>query len=260
MAKQRFGINDGYRGTVGTVIGYMWRGRWCLRARPRQVHNPRTELQQAGRTVFGTASRLAAGMSQALRMGLGAASRKACMTARNLFISLNRQHITLDGNAAVVDYPSLVLSAGPVAPVAFASPAFASGGSGVTVTVTFEKNPLHLRASGDDTVYLYAWCPGVGEGVLSAPAARRGQTVSVELPAEWTGYSVHLYGFVTDYAGRASASTYVGELAPEPSPADESDHTLDSPEIRSIEFDDNCKSMSYKSPYLHKRLRYNMLQ
>ena len=28
MAKQRFGINDAYRGSVGTVIGYEWRGKW----------------------------------------------------------------------------------------------------------------------------------------------------------------------------------------------------------------------------------------
>ena len=49
MAKQRYGINDGYRGTVGTVIGYLWRGKWCLRARPRYVNHPRTERQRAAR-------------------------------------------------------------------------------------------------------------------------------------------------------------------------------------------------------------------
>ena len=42
MAKQRNGINDAFRGSVGTVIGYEWRGQWCMRARPRYVHNPRT--------------------------------------------------------------------------------------------------------------------------------------------------------------------------------------------------------------------------
>ena len=46
MAKQHYGINGGYRGAVGTVIGYEWNGRWCLRSRPRRVHNPRTERQQ----------------------------------------------------------------------------------------------------------------------------------------------------------------------------------------------------------------------
>ena len=52
MAKQRYGINDAYQGTVGTVIGYEWRGKWCLRARPRMVRNPRTEAQQVNREVF----------------------------------------------------------------------------------------------------------------------------------------------------------------------------------------------------------------
>lgn len=69
MAKQRYGINDGYRGTVGTVIGYMWRGRWCLRARPRSVRNPRTEKQQHNRELFKQMVFLASAFKQALRQG-----------------------------------------------------------------------------------------------------------------------------------------------------------------------------------------------
>ena len=67
MAKQRFGINDGYRGTVGTVIGYQWRGKWCLRARPRFVRNPRTERQQRNRDLFKASVQLAGSMKEALR-------------------------------------------------------------------------------------------------------------------------------------------------------------------------------------------------
>ena len=258
MAKQRFGINDGYRGAVGTVIGYMWRGRWCLRARPRVVRNPRTELQQAGRTVFGAASALAAGMSQALCRGLGDASRKAGMTARNLFISLNRRHLRAGADGVAVDYPSLTLAAGPVAPVAFATPVL----DGELLAVAFEADPLCGRACGDDTVYLFAWCPAAGAALLSAPAPRRSRSVALSLPAEWQGLAVHLYGFVTDCAGRASASAYVGEVLlplPEENPA-ETPLPVTSASTRSAEISNDYKSAYYKTPYIRKRKIFNLLR
>lgn len=207
MAKQQHGINDGYCGTVGTVIGYQWRGKWCLRSRPQKVHNPRTPLQQEGRTVFGIASSLAAGFASAVRLGLQQASLRQGMTARNLFISLNRQTVSLDGDATVVDYASLVVAAGPVPPVGFGLPAVAASG---TVSVPFDRNPLHLPADSTDEVYLYAWCPEAAAGVLSQPVFRRALEASITLPDAWRGFEVHLYGFVVDYAGRASASTYLG--------------------------------------------------
>ncbi len=71
MAKQRFGVNDAYRGTVGTVIGYEWRGRWCLRARPLHVRNPRTAKQQSNRQLFKQMVDLASHMKFADGGGLG---------------------------------------------------------------------------------------------------------------------------------------------------------------------------------------------
>ena len=42
MAKQTDGINGGYRGRVGSAVGYMWRGQWCVRATPRFFHDAKT--------------------------------------------------------------------------------------------------------------------------------------------------------------------------------------------------------------------------
>ena len=84
------------------------------------------------------------------------------------------------------------------------------GGCDYSITVPFEKNPLHLCSSGDDLVYLYAWCEALDEGLLSVPAYRRSRSVTMELPERWAGCEVQLYGFVADYAGRASLSSYIG--------------------------------------------------
>ena len=45
MAKQQSGILGGYVGKVGTVVGYFWNGKPCMRAYKRQVRNPRTAAQ-----------------------------------------------------------------------------------------------------------------------------------------------------------------------------------------------------------------------
>lgn len=203
MAKQEYGILDGYRGSVGPVIGYQWRGRWCLRARPRQVRNPQTEAQQAHRMLFRDMVRLAGRMNQALRFGLREASLEAGLTECNLFVKTNKDRFT----AAGVDYGALELSSGPVAPVAFTR---AEIDGGMTLHAEFEKNPLHLRADAYDKVLVYAFCPAQQRGVLSAPVYRRSRCLEMSLPDEWADHEVHLYAFVTDHAQRASSTLYLG--------------------------------------------------
>ncbi len=209
MAKQRFGINDGYRGTVGTVIGYQWRGKWCLRARPRFVRNPRTEAQQRNRGLFKQVVQLAGTLKKVLRKGLHDSSMQLHMTECNLFYRLNKQCFSLDGEALAVDYGHLLLAQGEVAPVGFGEPAVGEGG---VLTVPFTASHDERRGNGYDEVYLYAWCPALGEGRLSTPTYRHSERVSVTLPEDWAGLEVHLYGFVLDHNGRASDSQYLGCL------------------------------------------------
>ncbi|MBR1766040.1 MAG: hypothetical protein IJ745_03240 [Bacteroidales bacterium] len=217
MAKQQHGINDGFRGTVGTVIGYEWRGRWCLRSRPRTVRNPRTERQQENRTLFRQVVALTALLRPVLRHGLRQRSQAAHMTEANYFHHINKSLFGMDSEGRLtVDYEALALSEGPVAPVGFAAPSAETQheASPRSATVTFERNPLHLNSNSDDEVWLVALCPEAGEVCLSAPAMRRSRQATLTLPDHWTDMDVHLYGFVTDYAGRASASSYIGCLAP----------------------------------------------
>lgn len=208
MAKQRFGINDAYRGSVGTVIGYEWRGQWCLRAKPRFIKNPRTEAQQRNRDLFKQAVRFAGSLRPALRYGMREKALEAHMTDCNYFYHKNKDCFALEEGRLVVDYANLRVSDGPVAPVGFDTPTV----EGREVTLAFEKNPLHMRAGFDDEVRLMAICPEENEIVMSGSVPRRGKSISIMLPAFWEGKEVHLYGFVTDYVGRASASTYIGML------------------------------------------------
>ncbi len=209
MAKFENGYMGGFSGKLGSAIGYMWNGKWCLRSRPAQVHNPRTEAQQEHRAAFREQVRLAARMRWVLLQSMTEAARAAGMTAYNLFVSLNQHAFSTEGGELKVDYRSLVLSLGPVAPVQ-ASQVVATGGS--RLEVDFERNPLHQQCDAYDAVHLYVYSPSLGQGYLAAPVYRRQKKVSVLLPEQFEGTEVHIYLYVSDQQGRCSETTYGGCL------------------------------------------------
>lgn len=209
MAKQSNSYLGGFSGRLGPAVGYMWNGKWCLRSRPAQVRNPRSDKQLASRALFAQAVQLAARFARAVNLGLTAPARAEGMTAYNLFVRLNQQAFSLDEGALEVDYTQLALSMGPVAPVAFDS---LSTEAGNVLRATFEKNPLHLSSKHYDAVYLYVYCPANQQGFLTLPVNRREERVGVVLPTYFAGREVHVYGFVQDDLGRCSASQYVGSV------------------------------------------------
>ncbi len=212
----------GFSGRLGTAVGYMWNGKWCLRSRPAQVANPRTPAQVEHRTLFREEVRLAARMGRGVATGLTAMARQMGMTCFNLFVSLNQQAFSLLDGALEVDYTALTLSAGPVAPVAFGRAVVDDHN---VLTVDFEKNPLHLRAEAYDKVMVYAYCPEAGGGYLSAPVYRRDRRLRFALPDEFAGREVHLYGMVQDDEGRCAESVYI-ETGSQETVSEETDSRL----------------------------------
>lgn len=202
MAKIDNGILGGFSGHVGPVIGYEWRGRMCMRSMPRRVRNPRTEAQTAHRDDFRRMVQLAATMRVAVRTGLHTVSVEEHMTEYNLFVKLNFGLLGADG----IDYSRLRVSAGDVAPVGITAAAVDDGN---VARIAFVRNPLHQRADADDRVYLYAFCPEAGEGLLSAPVLRRDRRLAMQLPDGWAGREVHLYCFVQDWRQHCSETIYV---------------------------------------------------
>ena len=209
MAKFENGYMGGFSGKLGSAIGYMWNGKWCLRSRPAQVHNPRTEAQQEHRAAFREQVRLAARLRWVLLQSMTEPARAAGMTAYNLFVSLNQHAFSTEGGELRVDYQSLVLSLGPVAPVQ-ASQVVATGGT--RLEVDFERNPLHQQCDAYDAVHLYVYSPSLEQGYLAAPVYRRQKKVSVLLPEQFEGSEVHIYLYVSDQQGRCSETAYGGCL------------------------------------------------
>ena len=229
MAKQTDGIHGGYRGRVGNVVGYMWRGQWCVRTKPRDFHDAKTEKQLEQRALFKASVTFAGSLKEILREGLHLPALKMHKTECNYFLMINKGCFAMSDEELMVDYEHLRVSEGPVAPVAFSvvsdqcsvfSEATQYGRVSQlntkhltlnTITIAFEKNPEHRNCNSSDKVYVAALCPTRGEALLSLPVYRRTKSITVELPEAWNGEEVQLYGFVQDNAGRCSESVYIGE-------------------------------------------------
>ena len=243
MAIIRDGYLGGFQGRMGPTVGYQWRGKWVVRTFSSHPRNPRTAAQQEHRMLFKQQVQLAGRLNWVLRETLDLVSMEHGMTPCNYFVmrnqeafgtittpsplrgtppqegetgkaeqtpqslrdsspSLGEQQTTL-----AVDWERLVLSEGPVAPVAFGAPEVADG---TTLVVPFERNPLHMRADNYDRVYIYVYCPEIERGFFSAPVYRREQRLAVVLPESFAGREVQVWGMVQDAAGRWSQTLYIG--------------------------------------------------
>ena len=243
MAIIRDGYLGGFQGRMGPTVGYQWRGKWVVRTFSSHPRNPRTAAQQEHRMLFKQQVQLAGRLNWVLRETLDLVSMEHGMTPCNYFVmrnqeafgtittpsplrgtppqegetgkaeqtpqslrdsspSLGEQQTTL-----AVDWERLVLSEGPVAPVAFGAPEVADG---TTLVVPFERNPLHVRADNYDRVYIYVYCPEIERGFFSAPVYRREQRLAVVLPESFAGREVQVWGMVQDAAGRWSQTLYIG--------------------------------------------------
>lgn len=210
MAKTGMGGLDGFQGKIGPVVGYRWNGKWCMRGRPRQVRNPRTDKQMDHRSMFKQEVQLAAAMRWAVTAGLTDTAREHGMTSYNLFVNINQPCFGFADGELVVDYASLALSTGPVAPIALGSPTIDEHD---VLTVGFEKNPQRMRCSNTDLVNIFVYCPSLKQGVPAEPVFRSTGRVAIVLPTWFHGLEVHVYGFAQDSKGRCSTTSYAAPEA-----------------------------------------------
>ena len=206
MAKQQSGILGGYVGKVGTVVGYMWNGKYCMRAYKRYVKNPRSKAQTEHREMFKQEVQQAAKMRWAVTTTMTEMAREAGMTAYNLFVKVNQPAFGVDNGQLTIDYSRLVLSIGDVAQVQANEMEWSADN---VLSVKFYRG----CGSAFDHVYLYVYVPELEKGFLSAPTYRRDKRIAVALPDEFAGHEAHVYLMVQTADGRWSDSLYVGEIA-----------------------------------------------
>ena len=217
MAKIEQGILGPFRGTVGTVIGYRWRDRWCMRARPSHYNDRRSEAQLEQRSRFKAMIQFASPATPLLRIGLRAWAAEHGLTEGNAFLRLNHEcfggmagisSITrlsrLSSDTSDIDYPRLRFSQGSLPGVQGAD--YERRGDG-SVAVRWARG----LGRGDDRVHVYAYCPAAGTGLAVATAERRQRGAQFVLPADFAGEEVHFWLFADGGDGKVSNTLYIKE-------------------------------------------------
>ena len=207
MAKLEQGILGPFRGKVGTVVGYLWRGQAVVRAYVREINYPNTAAQQAERDWFVSMVRFASAVRPALQKGFRRAAAEARMYETNWFVKSNKRHFrTQEDGSVAVDYQRLALSSGSVAPVAAESARVDAEG---VLEVRFDGQRQLRRSKAADEVTLVAYNARERKAVIASTVERRTGRVAVRLPDGWQRDELHCYLFAVDAQGEASASCYI---------------------------------------------------
>ena len=181
MANINSGILGGFSGKVGTVVGYISRGKAFMRHYVKNVQNPRTLHKMA---------------------------QSARNSEANSFMHINFDLVSASNPFDVeVNYADLKIADGKLPEVSFAAPSFEETNS---IQCAFVGNSDAEGADSSDSVYLFAYSPELGKGLLSAPVSRSEQSITLDTPLGWNGTTVHVYGFTVNEKGVASDSSYVG--------------------------------------------------
>lgn len=214
MAKIKSSSLGKFNGKVGNVVAYSVYGKNIVRIYTDQVGNPRTMKQQMIRARFAELGKLGSDMLSAVRMGFAYRAKQRKNTPLNNFVSGNWEAVSVSSpDDVVVNYSELKLAAGPLTGVTFGRADYGSG-EHLVVEVPFAGNSGMPGTDDADEVYIYAFVPDLGAGMLSAASFRTAGTVNIEVPTGWNGMNVHLWGFAvgrgTATAGSVSDSTYIG--------------------------------------------------
>jgi hypothetical protein len=213
MAIYNAGYLSPIRKKLGNAVGRKWRTLDVLAVYQPFVSNPNTEAQRLVRTRFGAAASLSNVFKRALLLGFAGICKGTKVPERSMFIRKNWECIHADTpGAATVDYTEIKIAEGSLPEVLFGNASFAEP---LQVAVPMSDTTGIEGADAHDKVYIFAYSPEAGAGVISdGRNTRADESISVNVPAYWNGHRVHVWGFTIgngiDNKGVISNSRYLG--------------------------------------------------
>jgi len=212
MATLKSGVNGGFSGTVGSVIGSNWKGIDYIKGKIslKRSRKRLTDKQQVIRNKFKTTGEFLTFFKDVLCIGLGKQNLKK-MTAYNLAVRLNKNAIEQTGDSIRIDFPRIILSKG----TAVSRPAIC--------TVRWQdvsELDIHWGMFGHslterptDRVVLAVYCEERRELISDIGSRSRADSwIKVEISSSWADSSVHVYLFMVSAEGLCSETVYVGPL------------------------------------------------
>lgn len=209
MGTIKKGIMGGFSGKVGNIVGASWKGIAYIRSMPASIHNPRTEKQVTQRNKFSLIGRLLKTLNPVVKVGFKSIAGRGKSTYSAAMSCNIAKAVTGVYPDFAIDYPNLVIAAGPLYPASSATAACEAGNLDFVWDSAVVNN-----AKATDRVMVIACNVSKETAVYDMDiAARADGTASLPLPAAWVGDEVETYVvFASEEGALVSDSRYTGRV------------------------------------------------
>ena len=209
MAKINNGYFGSYQGKIGAVTGFKRLGLFYIRQSINQ-NLSKSPLQLDQRSKFKQCVQSLRGFAVAANIGFSKTKGNG-RTAYNNFVS--RNYFSNPTGGGVIDPSKIIVSEGNG--INIMNPSIACSGAH-TLKANWGDNTMEsLGTTSADHVYftIYDKVDGV---VIMGVAKRSEATLTIPLPANWTGRSVFTYVFTqNEVTGEISNTLYCGTISVE---------------------------------------------
>ena len=210
MAILNDGINGGFRGKVGTVVGYELNGKWVIRKLPKlSKKNKRgTVAQNFQRGKFKKLHLFLDHTFDFIRVGFNLEGKRKGLSAHNAAKSYNlRNAFTPEGE---IDYNQVLVASGKLAtPLGYTH-----AGDDIGIHFSWSYDKADAGGHARDQVMLLAYSVKKKKSIKLLSGARRSaEKETLEIPKVFKGVTFHTWiAFISDDRESISESRYVGEI------------------------------------------------
>lgn len=210
MGKIFTGVNGGFFGKVGSVIGASWRSINYMRGLSKPSDRTPTEKQQAQRLRFSITVKFLKQIRDLLNSGY-ANEDTSKATGYNLAVRETLLHaIKGDYPDYSIDYPKVVLSKGSLYGTTAAHITSTEVGK---VDVSWKCVLNDLNSFAGDKVMVVLYNPAKKLFVTDSSSARQAEKVTIDVTSDFTGDSVYCWLYFTSQEKkRLSETVYAGEI------------------------------------------------
>ncbi|WP_316832380.1 DUF6266 family protein [Pedobacter aquatilis] len=210
MAILNEGINGGFTGKVGSVIGYQLNGKWVIRGLPKfsQKNKIGTAKQQVCRKKFTLMQHFLAGVFYYIKTGFNLESKRRGISAHNAAKSFNM--INAFNEAGEIDYSKIILTYGvleqPNVPKHYIDD------SGLHFSWEINSTGGNGRTTDQVMVLAYNKTNKRADCIFSGNRRYIGKE-TLEIPNLTKGDTFHTWiSFISDDRTSISISVYIGQI------------------------------------------------
>ena len=211
MGSYNKGILGPFRGKVGPVIGYSWRGKDLMRGLPKESTTAATKAQLEQRAKFGTVIKFLTPIKGILSAYFG--KEQKTKSPFNLATGYHLREALLPGpnDTWLIDYPKVLISRGDLRGLDNVAVTASAAGQ---LELTWTDNSGQGSASATDVLIAVVYCTEMDEFVQFNPAATRADAAAtLNIPNYLVGSLAEIWAtFATEEGNITAVSSYVGSV------------------------------------------------